>query len=220
MNSANPIAEFWSWFQTHADQIRQAYGDGDKTWLDEHISPRVRRIQKSLNWEIGPYHNSEDTFVLSPTIRANLTITRDAVAQAPQIPGWHFAPVKPEKELTSLVFSVADSTICADNWRYHLTSYNDGEFVDIELLIDSNSGFPASQENLFSELVVESLIGEECRLDRVGYISPKIVKDNTCSDRATPIRHLKAHLSQVLTPTTENAEQDAPEQPLPAAQFR
>jgi hypothetical protein len=63
-------------------------------------------------------------------------------------------------------------------------------------------------DTLFTELVVESLIGEECRLDRIGYISPTLVTNNTLEERSTPIRHLKDHLAKVLAPENEEAEQD------------
>ena len=218
MSIPNAITEFWAWFQAHADQIGRAYAVGDSVWLDDQISPRIARIQENLSWEIGPYHVPENTFVFSPAIRENLPITRDAVARAPEIPGWRFAPAKPRKELNSLVFTAADSTICADDWRYHLTAYNDGEFVDIELLINGDSGLPPSKETLFSELVVESLIGEECRLDRVGYITHSIVADNRQEGRSTPIRHLGDHLAQVLRLESREVEHIRPPNDQPERQ--
>ena len=198
-----PVAELWAWFERHADEIRAAYDRGDNDWLDCQISLRIARIQESLNWEIGPYNHPDDTFVLSPTIRENLPITRRAIETAPELKGWKFVPAKPPKELNSLVFRTDDSEICADDWRYRLTAYSSGEFVDIELLINAESGLPTAQEATFTELVVESLIGEECRLDRVGYLTPTIVADNTMEERSTPIRHLNDHLLQVLAPGTK-----------------
>lgn len=50
-----PVAEFWKWFEHHADDIRAAYDRGDNDWLDHQISPRIARIHESLNWEIGPW---------------------------------------------------------------------------------------------------------------------------------------------------------------------
>ena len=204
------VAEFWAWFEDHAEDIRAAYNRGDNSWLDNQISPRLARIQERLHWEIGPYHHPDDTFVLSPTIRENLPLTRMAVALAPRLKGWRFVPAKPQKVLKSLVFEVDDLKICADEWRYRLTAYNSGEFVDIEMLINAGSGFPSRLDTLFTELVVDSLVGEECRLDRVGYITPTIVSDNTLEERSTPIRHLSDHLAKVLAPETAEAEQDAP----------
>lgn len=194
------VVAFWNWFASNAHLIHDAYGRDDHVWLDTNISPKIKIIADRLNWEIGPYHDPDDTFVLSPTVRENLPITRDAVAIAPQIDGWHFLPAKPPKELLSLTFSAGDSSVNADDWRYRLIAYNKGEFVDIEIFINASSGFPAAQKDLFCELVVEALVGEELRLDRVGDLILKIVDDNTAVEKSTAIQHLADHLQQVLAP--------------------
>ena len=196
---------FWDWFASNVHAIREAYRGNDQGWLNTHISPRIQRIGSQLNWEIGPYHAPDDTFVLSPTIRENLPLTRATIAIAPTLDGWHFLHAKPPKVLTSLTFSARDCTINADDWRYRLIAYNQGEFVDIEIFVNAASQFPAAHEDLFCELVVEALIGEECRLDRVGYLMPNIVEDNTAIESSTAIRHLNDHLAQVLTPPQDEA---------------
>ena len=198
-------AEFWNWFASNAHQVHDAYHRDDHGWLDVNISHRINRIGDRLNWEIGPYHHPDETFVLSPTIRENLPVTRAAIVIAPQLVGWQFLPAKPPKELLSLIFSARDCTINADDWRYRLTAYNKGEFVDIEIFINEASRFPTAHEDLFCKLVVEALIGEEHRLDRVGYLMPNVVEDNTTIHKSTAIQHLKDHLGQVLSPTHNEA---------------
>ncbi len=200
MSRTDHAADFWKWFALNVAIIKEAYDQKNYEWLDLNISPRINRIEDRLNWEIGPYHAPEDTFVLSPTIRENLSVTRAAVAIAPHIVGWHFLHAKPPKKLSSLTFSAAECTINADDWRYRLTSYNNGEFVDIEIFVNSSSRFPSAHEDLFCELVTEALIGEELRLDRVGYLMPSIVDDNSKVEKSTPIQYLRDHLSKVLAP--------------------
>lgn len=195
------IAAFWDWFATYSDRIRDAYRREDRQWLDLELSPRVQHIDSRLQWEIGPYHPVDDAFVLSPSVRENLPLTRAAMAIAPKLEGWRFLYAKPPKQLLSLAFTVDDCTIHADDWRYRLIAYNDGEFVDIELFIPAHSHPPIAHLNVFCEWVVESLIGEECRLDRVGELMPQIVEDNRCVEQSTPIQHLQNHLKQALAPT-------------------
>jgi len=96
-NNSHHVVEFWNWFASNDPQIREAYDRADHDWLDTYISPKIDRIAEHLNWEMGPYNDSEDTFVLSPTIRENLPITRAAVAIAPKIDGWQFLPARPPK---------------------------------------------------------------------------------------------------------------------------
>lgn len=200
MKIIDPIAGFWKWFEDHARKIENAYSQGDFGWLEQEISPRVAEMAEGLSWEIGPYFDPEHTFVLSPGVRENLPHTRVAVEQAPALPGWRFVPAKPRKVLNSLVFEAGESRVVADDWRYRLVSYRSGEFVDIELLIDDGCELPSGQENLFGELIVESLIGEECRLDRVGIISITRVHNVMSEDRSTAIQHLPDHLAKVLKP--------------------
>jgi hypothetical protein len=200
MKEVDPVAGFWKWFEDHAGEIESAYSRGDIDWLDLEISPRVDEMANGLNWEIGPYFDPENTFVLSPGVRGNLPFTRSAVELAPAMPGWHFVHAKPAKVLNSLVFEACESSVVADDWRYRLTSYRSGEFVDIDLLIDDGCELPSGQEQLFGDLVVESLIGEECRLDRVGVIAVTRVHNVMSEERSTAIRHLPDHLSKVLKP--------------------
>ncbi|MEL7500747.1 MAG: hypothetical protein AAFN77_24350 [Planctomycetota bacterium] len=199
------VVEFWNWFASNASRIHDAYRRDEDGWLDTNISPRIDRIADHLNWELGPYNDPDDTFVLSPTIRDNLPVTRAAIAIAPQIAGWHFLPAKPAKELLSLTFCAHECKINADDWRYRLTAYNNGEFVEIEIFVNASSGFPSGLDDLFCELVIESLLGEEYRLDRVGYLILNIVNDNTTIEKSTSIKHLKDHLAQVLRPAQNEA---------------
>lgn len=194
------VVEFWNWFVSNAHRIHEAYHHNEASWLAKTISPRVDRIADGLNWEIGPYHAPDDTFVLSPTVRENLSITRAAIAIAPRLDGWQFLPAKPAKQLSSLAFSAFGINVNADDWRYRLTAYSNGEFVDIEIFVNASSGLPEAHEDLFCELVVESLVGEQRRLDRIGYLKPTIVTDNTKIEKSIPIQYLADHLDQVLAP--------------------
>ena len=191
---------FWRWFAQEQSRIREAHGRGDVGWLDSVVTPRVQDIHERLNWELGPYNAPDDTFVLSPTIRENLPLTWAVVDEAPELEGWHFLHAKPAKNLSSLRFTARDCTVDADNWRYLLTSYNDGEFVDIEILVNSADDLPVAHDSFFCELAVEALVGEERRLEQVGSLTPVVVEDNTAIERSTSMRFLNAHLDEVLSP--------------------
>jgi hypothetical protein len=53
---------------------------------------------------------------------------------------------------------------------------------------------------MFCELVVEALLGEELRLERVGCLKPAVVDDVTAIEKVTQMKYLKRHLEQVLSP--------------------
>ncbi|UJW81276.1 hypothetical protein [Hydrogenophaga sp. SL48] len=200
MTKNDSVFELWNFFSSNAKEIKAAYDAENYDWLDGKLSPLVKAIAEDMNWEFGPYHHPDNTFVLSPTVRENLPASRAAVAQAPDIPGWFFEPAKPAKELLSLFFEAEGSSVCADEWRYRLTSYNSGEFVDIEIFYDSSTSPLAAHEQMFCELVVEAILGEELRLDRVGYLKPTLVLDVGAIENASKIRYLKEHLDEVLAP--------------------
>lgn len=194
MPHSQAIREFWQWFASSVESIGVAYEESDSFWLRDHVSPRVNRLGHRLNWEMGPYHAPDYTFVLSPTVRENLALTRAIVQAAPDIPGWHFLSAKPPKELLDLCFTSGQHSVSADNWLYTLTAFNDGEFVDIDLYLDE----PIPSRRLFTELAVESLIGEQMRLERVGLITAHDSK--TVPDHVTRVHHLRDHLEQVFAP--------------------
>ena len=154
----------------------------------------MSRLADHLSWEFGPYNHPDRTFVLSPVVRENLRITRAVVAKAPNMSGWHFLDAKPPKDLKGLTFCLGEQTVRADDWQYQLVSYNQGEFVDIVLLFDD----PIANESIFCELVVESLLGEERRLESVGYISASDSDADLEPASLTPIRYLNEHLDLVL----------------------
>ena len=200
MIKKDPALELWRYFSGHVIEIAVAYSAKDYAWLDSKLSPLVKIIAEDMHWEIGPYHHPDLTFVLSPTIRENLAASRDAIAIAPRIPGWVFVPAKPAKDLLSLSFEARGITVNADEWQYRMISYNDGEFVDVELFFEPSTSPPSYCEIMFCELVVEALLGEELRLERVGDLIPTLVQDVKVVENASEIRYLREHLAEVLAP--------------------
>lgn len=199
MAADTPIERFWKWFVANEAAISRAYTTNDADWFCAHLSHQVDEFGPRLHWELGPYNAPDQTFVLSPVIRENLPFTRAAVNIAPRLPGWHFLHAKPPKILKRLLFQAKGCTVDAEGWKYQMQSYNKGEFVDLLLYINQQ-GFPSGHEDLFAELVVEALLGEELRLERVGLIQPNLVEDNRNIERLTPIKYLREHLLTVLSP--------------------
>lgn len=199
---ADPVNEFWRWFEAHDKEVRAAYESGNTVWLDAQLSARVRHIAPGTNWEIGPYSLPDNALVLSPGTREELPAVKAAVARAPQVSGWHFVACKPPKDLLSLTFELANVSTNADAWVYRMTSYNEGEFVDLEIFFEPTAAPPSGKEGTLCELVVEALVGEELRLDRIGAITPVSVPNLRAIQNTTAIQHLRPHLMAVLRPST------------------
>jgi hypothetical protein len=194
------IEAFWEWFVANERFLRQAYDGGDVDGLDNLLSPRMRQVAKGLGWEMGPYSLPNHTLVLSPGSRELAALCRTLIGLAPKVDGWRFLAGKPAKDLISICFEIAGLQVCADGWFYRLTSYNKGEFVDIDLLYQASDAPPLGKEAVFCELVIEALVGEMTALERVGYVNHRLVVDLEAEEKATPLRYLKAHLDEVLSP--------------------
>jgi hypothetical protein len=202
---ADRVDEFWRWFVAHDMDVREAYEALNSNWLDAELSARVKRIARGASWEIGPYSPPDNALVLSPGTRKELSAVKAAVARAPRIDGWRFIACKPPKDLLSLTFELANVSTNADSWVYRMTSYNGGEFADLEIFFGASDAPPPGKEATLCELVVEAILGEEIRLDRIGVITPVSVSNVRAIEDTSGIRHLKTHLMEVLRPLASNA---------------
>ena len=189
--------EFWRWFRLHHREVAEAYDREDQYKLEELFADRLPTPVVALNWEIGPYFAPDYTLVLSPTVRDNLPLTKQMVSTAPSIERWHFLPAKPPKGLRRLEFRLPDASALADDWRYVMLAYPDG-FMELDVLIPGDVAFSESRDQLFSELVVEALLGEEVRLQHIGRINSERVAPLPCS-RGIPITSLREHVRERLS---------------------
>jgi hypothetical protein len=83
-----------------------------------------------------------------------------------------------------------------------MTSYNGGEFADLEIFFEPSAAPAQGKEATLCELVVEALLGEELRLVRVGAITSMSVPDVRGIENTTPMKQLRRHLIEVLMPDT------------------
>jgi hypothetical protein len=191
---------FWSWFVENEEKIRKAYDADSEDLLVALISPALSEVSDRLGWELGPYALPNYSFVISPECREDVALARRVAEAAPEIDCWTIFCGKPPKDLTSLTFEVAGREICCDDWRYRMTSYNRGEFVDLEIFFEEANAPPAGEEMVVCELAVEALVGQAVSLERVGDIEHCLVSSAEEISKTSPMRHLKEHLERVLSP--------------------
>jgi hypothetical protein len=164
------------------------------------ISPALSRLSDRLGWELGPYALPNYSFVISPECREDVALARRIAEAAPKIDRWTIFCGKPPKDLTSLTFEVAGRETCCDDWRYRMTSYNRGEFVDLEIFFEEANAPPAGDEMELCELAVEALVGQAVSLERVGHIEHRLMSNVEEVPRTSPLRHLGEHVERVLAP--------------------
>ena len=196
-----PVAVFWKWFKTFHREVENAYTVGDTCWLDGELTKRIREIEPKLNWEIGPYFDPDITLVVSPSIRENIELAKEVIRAAPQIAGWHFLAAKPPKRMTRLVMTLPlrpDAEICGDEWAYRLTSYNNGEFFDIEIFTDAPSSMLQDDLIVLTHCLIEALVGEFVYLERIGAVTVYRPTDSRSLEDTTSLRFLNEHLAGLI----------------------
>lgn len=196
-----PTAAFWKWFKTFCREVEGAYSAGDTNWLNSELTKRIRSIEPNLNWEIGPYADPEFTLVISPSIRENIELAKEVIRAAPQMSGWHFLAAKPPKRMTRLVMTLPfrpNVQICGDEWVYRLTSYNNGEFFDIEVFTDAPSSMLQDDLLVLSHCLIEALVGEFVYLDRIGSVTVYRPTDSRSLENTTSLRLLNEHLTGLI----------------------
>lgn len=196
-----PVAAFWKWFKAFRREVENAYSAGDTIWLDSEFTKRLRAIEPNLNWEIGPYFDPEFALVISPSIRENIELAKGVIRAAPQIPGWHFLAAKPPKRMTRLVMTLPfrpDVEICGDEWAYRLTSYNNGEFFDVEVFSDVPSSMQQDDLSVLTHCLIEALVGEFVYLEKIGAVTVYRPTDSRSLENTTPLRFLNEHLTGLI----------------------
>jgi hypothetical protein len=196
------IKSFWDWFATNCNHVATAYATDDERWLGSNITPRIKAIQPSLNWELGPYRHPEQTLIISPTIRENLKLSEDVVTAAPEVAAWHFLPAKPPKQLNSLVMKLPGrqgAEVCADDWMYQLTAYNQMEFFDIEVFTDTAADrVEKTNLLLLTRLLIEALVGERLFLERFADVKVYRPLEQQAGEKASPFPVLGRHLTELF----------------------
>ena len=199
MIDQSTVVAFWSWFLANEARIRLAYDAGSPKELGQLVSPGVAKLSSRLNWELGPYALPKYAFVLAPKSREDVAIARQVVEAAPQMAQWTIYCGKPPKDLSTLTFELDGAEVCCDDWRYRMTAYNNGEFVDLEIFFEESTAPPNGKEDVLCELLVEALVGQAISLERIGCIDNSEVPDVEQVDRATPMRYLRRHLDDFLS---------------------
>jgi len=133
------IAIFWNWFVQHEASILEAVRSRDQDWFRREMTPNVLALLPEdhvglrINWEIGPGHEKEWQFYLSPLIKPNLAITRLAVSVAPQLSRWEIFPAKLPRTLMKQEYRLgrddgSEDVFAFGDWHYILMKHDNGVF--------------------------------------------------------------------------------------------
>lgn len=191
------IPTFFNWLQQNIAKLPH---DSE---AQRDLSKRLSELNPELRWEIGPGERAEHFLAFSPALKRELLdYTRMLVREAPEIDGWEFLSAKPKKRWTNRKIRIISGGRCAEyrfvGWKYYLTSFNDGEFFDVNVVPVGYEQEAKSDLEYAASLIVESKLGEELfidAVDRVNIVLPKELKQPTDS-----ISDLYKHIMYIRRP--------------------
>lgn len=190
------ISAFFDWLQQNIAKLPHDSG------VQKDLSIKLNQLNPELRWEIGPGERAERFLAFSPALNAELLdYTRMLVRKAPEIHGWEFLPAKPKKRWQNRVIRIVSGNkrmgYCFAEWKYYLTSFNDGEFFDVNIVPIGYEKEERSDLEYAASLIVESELGEELFIDAVDRVN--IVLAHERKQPTDSISDLYAHIMSLRT---------------------
>ena len=158
----------------------------DRSLQEAAITKKLAEIDPRLRWEVGPYDPERSFFAFSPNLNLDLLPLTEALTRvAPELPAWMFLSSKPRKRWKSQVIEITDANdrivrYDINKWRYYLTSFNGGEFFDVNLIPYGCEGMPLDDLRHVASLFVEFELEERMFvefIDRTNIILPSELKE-------------------------------------------
>lgn len=186
-----PATKFFRWLIPRLDGI------WDDAELQAEVGERVSGLCAGLRWEAGPDLDKAHFFALSPNRDPELLpVTVKLISDAPEHQDWSFYPVKPAKNWTArhIEAPVAGKQVHMnfDDWTYTLTSFQDGEFFDVNLYTPRDHDLEPEALRGFGDMFVESQLGEQLYMELIDRVTVQC-----SSDKKISIEHLRDQLQEL-----------------------
>ena len=170
--------------------------------VQKTLTEKLAQVHPGVRWEVGPFKDGKSFFAFSPNLDAKLLAVTEALAKrAPEVPGWVFLPAKPRKMWMSRSIEIADSKgrlvqYSFEHWLYYLTSFNDGEFFDVNLVPCGYENLPRDELQYAGSLFVEFELGERIFMEFIDRVN--IVLPSELDEFGNKIEHLHDQIMQQL----------------------
>lgn len=177
------INSFFDWLEKNISELSKSRD------IQQEMTKKVKSLHGDLHWEVGPLSENEKYFAFSPNLNEDLlALTNMVVKKSPKILGWKFLAAKPKKNWTARNIRFRSKgdvkKISCDHWQYFLTSFNDDEFFDVNIVPDKKLELTNKELDYVADLFVEFELGEELyiqAIDRVNVLEVGSNKEDTNS---------------------------------------
>src|SRR5262245_30938233 len=99
-STVRKIETFWVWFQNNEAALREMLEGGNADFLRASIEPQLAKIDKRLQWEVGPGKSRPFSLTISAGGHRQLRQTAEKIcAEAPFSPTWEFYSFRQPKNV-------------------------------------------------------------------------------------------------------------------------
>jgi hypothetical protein len=193
MTEDRRINEFWIWFRSVAAALAT---DIQNHALLEELDGRVKRLDSSLSWEVGPGANEPWQLVISPNLdRDLLPKAQEIISRAPVIPNWEFYSARRPKDWDyKLLMERSDGRdpvqLDTSGWGFVLLQYPDGA-QEILLQGDNIAQLDDDERWQAAAITLESILGEDVLLDKINEFELMDELESRFAEERQPIQRLR-----------------------------
>lgn len=187
---------FWKWFLEHQDNIIEV---NSKDSFVKELDKKVKELG-NYSWEIGPGKKNSLAFTISPGgDKELLEKTKKIIGFAPNISGWEFYSSIQIKEWSNFFTTFINGKkigVDISKWKYVLYQFEDGTYDIAIKPIPFKKALEDSISEL-SEMIVDSLIGEEKRIEKIVNLDIVPEFDSEIIHNASKLINLNSHLQVI-----------------------
>lgn len=182
------IREFFQWLEKKLSKLTNSKE------LQLEVTKKLKSLHPDLHWEAGPTSQGDKFFAFSPNLNEGLlAVTNILVKNAPKITGWRFFAAKPKKNWQNrrIKFSSKGDVkkVDCNNWQYFLTSFNDDEFFDVNIVPNTQLDLTQKELNYVAGLFVEFELGEELYIQAVDSVNVLEIGSNLGDTNNVDVLH-------------------------------
>ncbi len=192
----NKYQEFWSWFEKNNKQIANAAPEDN---ILVELDGKICELG-DFAWELGSSEANFNALTISPGgDRSLLATTKNIISQAPNLKDWKFYDSKQIKEWNyKFIVNLNQKKINVDiqKWEYVLLAYGNSLF---DIVVKPTPYLAVLDDDILgiAEMVLDSLIGEGNRLEKIENIYIEKYFNEDYANKATNILKLRNHLNEV-----------------------
>lgn len=160
-DSTRAIAEFWRWFQGHAETLKRIRSSESTEYTE--LEGQLAKLSPDIDVEIGgnPAHETLDLIFTAHGDASQFALIDQIVSSAPPLAGWRVLALKPPL-LEELLVQFEDEEISTnDIWIRTTSNWVPPDPLRLEVALSVDSEMQQDPNRQFAaSIAIESFLGE------------------------------------------------------------